>query len=136
MQFKMEKWILMTLSRHDGDGNDRNKGDINCLEQYYNNIMEFLANNKRGNEPIHARKGRLAPIALSKLKKVELKIKEGWSPKTNELPKVTTLDSSELTQYMSCGGIKLNCRLNLSVEKKRKKDSVPEGKTSSIIRIE
>ena len=37
---------------------------------------------------------------------------------------------------MSCGGIKLNTRLNLSVEKKRKKDSVPEERTTSVIRVD
>ena len=37
---------------------------------------------------------------------------------------------------MSCGGIKLNTRLNLSVEKKRKKDVGPSERTSSVIRVE
>ena len=53
--------------------------------------MEFLANNKRSNDPIHARKGKLFPIGQNKLRKVEQKIKEGWSPKTGELPKLSAL---------------------------------------------
>jgi hypothetical protein len=77
--------------------------------------MEFLANNKKANDPIHVRKGRLAPINQGKTKRLDIKPKIDWSPKPLELPKISTLDAAELTQYMSCGGIKLNFRLNLSV---------------------
>ena len=37
---------------------------------------------------------------------------------------------------MSCGGIKLNTRLNLSVEKKRKKDMPLEERTTSVIKVD
>lgn len=55
----------------------------------------------------------------------ELKIRPEPSPK-HRLSKLNSLDSSELTQYMSCGGIKLTTRSNISLHPRRiKKPSSP-----------
>lgn len=83
--------------------------------------MEFISCNKKGSEPIHARKVKLTPINLKQKRPPESKTKIECSPKNYDLPRINTLDCNELTQYMSCGGIKLSIRLNLSVEKRRKK---------------
>ncbi len=65
------------------------------------------------------RRWRLAPIQHPKPKKQpEPKLKSDSSPKNNDLPKIAVLDSAELHQYMSCGGIKLRIRFNLSIQKR------------------
>ena len=56
--------------------------------------MELVSYLKITSEPIHARKGKLAPINPSKFKKQELKIRPEHSPKVQELPKLHTLDHS------------------------------------------
>lgn len=95
--------------------------------------MEFRVNNKKGSEPIHRKKGKLAPLAPHRSKaKIEIKSRSDYSPKHHDLPKIHALNSSELQQYMSCGGIKLGLRFNLSGERNKKKISIPVDTVSLV----
>jgi len=56
--------------------------------------MELVSYLKITSEPIHARKGKLAPINPLKCKRQELKIRGDLSPKVQGLPKIHTLNHS------------------------------------------